>query len=39
LDQRDIWAIESLIGARTVHRIANPIRGPHQPLRQALRAR
>ena len=48
LSQRDIRAIESLIGARiakpvptyapTVHRSANPIRGPHQPLRQALRA-
>ena len=49
LSQRDMWAIESLIGARiakpvptyapTVHRSANPIRGPYQPLRQALRAR
>ena len=50
LSQSDIWQIEILIAARipkpmptacppTVHRSANPIRGPHQPLRQALRAR
>jgi hypothetical protein len=50
LSQSDIWQIEILIAARipkpmpaacplTVRPSANPIPGPHQPLRQALRVR
>jgi hypothetical protein len=49
LSQSDIWQIENLISARiakpatayaaTQRPSTNPIRGPHQPLRQALRAR